>query len=236
MSGFVKLHRGWRDNEIFRGEFSRADAWVWLIEHAAWKPTKARIKGKTVQIERGELTFSVRFMAEKWGWSKSRVDRFLAELRAESMIETRSKIGTTAGHKAGQGQAIITLCNYDKYQGREDDERDNDAPEIGTTAGQQRDKEEEVKERKKEETTHYAFFGRTIRLNANDLDRWRKRYHAIGDLEAELGSLDDWLQGPDNDKARANWFHIVSGALNKKHQAAMREANDNSVGHRGVGI
>lgn len=221
MAGFIKLHRGWRDNDIFKGEFSRADAWVWLIEHAAWKPTRARIKGKTVELDRGELTFSVRFMADAWGWSKSRVDRFLADLRSESMIETRSKIGTTAGHNAGQGQSIITICNYAKYQDRDGGDRDNDVPEIGTTAGQQRDKEEEVKELKKEEKKEggaaFAFFGRTIRLNDRDLSNWRRVYHAIGDLEAELTTIDGWWQGQD-DPTPKNWFYRTQQMLNRKHQ------------------
>ena len=141
--GWISLHRGWRNNPIFRGEFSRADAWVWLIESASWKPTRTRIKGETVELARGELTFSQRFLAEKWGWSKSRVDRFIAELRQESMIETRSKIGATAGHNAGQGQCIITICNYAKYQDVAQPKRGNDSVEIGATAGQQRGKEEQ---------------------------------------------------------------------------------------------
>jgi hypothetical protein len=235
VSGYIKLHRGWRDNPIFKGEYSRADAWVWLLEQACWRETKARIKGESVTLQRGELTFSIRFMADAWGWSKSRVDRFLADLRAESMIETRSKIGTTAGRKAGQGQSILSICNYAKYQDRDGAQRDNDSAEIGTTAGQQRDKEEEVKEDKKEENTHYAFFGRVIRLNSSDYARWKTRYHALADLEGELGSLDDWLNGQD-EKTRKGWFHIVSGSLNKKHQAAMKAArSDDGWGEEYLG-
>jgi hypothetical protein len=141
--GFFLLHRGWRDNPIFKGEFSRADAWVWLIENACWKPSRTRIKGSTVELARGEMSFSVRFLADKWGWSKSRVDRFLDDLRSESMIKTRSKIGTDGEQKAGQGQSIITICNYAKYQDVRDDNRDNSGTVTGTTAGQQRDKEEQ---------------------------------------------------------------------------------------------
>lgn len=150
MSGYIKLHRGWRDSEIFKGEFSRADAWVWLIENACWQPSRTRVKGSSVALERGELSFAQRFLAEKWGWSKSRVDRFIAELREEGMIETRSKIGATAGHNAGQGQSIIKLCNYDKYQSNDAAQWGNDEPESGAMSGQQRGKEEEGKEGKKE--------------------------------------------------------------------------------------
>ncbi|MEW9855913.1 hypothetical protein [Novosphingobium sp. M1R2S20] len=141
--GWICLHRGWRDNPLFKGEYSRADAWVWLIENACWKASRSRIKGEAVELQRGELTFSQRFLADKWGWSKSRVDRFIADLRDEGMIETRSKNGATAGHSAGQGQSIITICNYAKYQDVSEVERGNAESKNGATAGQQRGKEEQ---------------------------------------------------------------------------------------------
>lgn len=144
MTGYVAMSRDWQEHDIFGAdEFSRRDAWAWLIAQAAWKPSKVRIKGTTVALGRGELCFSIRFLAAKWRWSKSKVDRFLSTLRSEGMIATRSKTGTTAGHPAGQGQAIITICNYDKFQSPLKGERDNAEPQTGTTAGQQRDKEEE---------------------------------------------------------------------------------------------
>lgn len=225
MSGFVKLHRGWRDNDIFRGEFSRADAWVWLIEQAAWKARPVRIKGQTVQIERGELSLSQRFMADAWGWSKSRVDRFLAELRREGMIETRSKIGATAGHHAGQGQCIISICNYAKYQDRDEAVRGNDDTEIGATAGQQRGKLEEGKEGKKEEQEGgFAFCGDVVRLTFADFRKWQTAYPDL-DLRALLQSRDDWLvtQGDD---AKRRWFLSTSSWLAAQQSKAAREGGE----------
>lgn len=144
MSGFVAMTRDWQDHDLFDGdEFSRRDAWAWLIAQAAWKPTTARIKGAKIELARSELCFSQRFLAEKWGWSKSRVDRFISLLRDEGMIETRSKIGATANHPAGQGQSIISICNYDKYQSSPQGQRGNVEPPSGATAGQQRGKEEQ---------------------------------------------------------------------------------------------
>lgn len=151
MSGFVKIWRASPDHHLFEGDSARFGAWVWLITNAAWKETAIRIKGETIILQRGELSFSVRFLAEKWGWSKSRVDRFIADLRQESMILTRSKIGTSAGHKAGQGQSIITICNYAQYQDIQSDAWDSSNAKSGTTAGQQRDKEEEGKKVKKKD-------------------------------------------------------------------------------------
>lgn len=76
----------------------------------------------------------------------------------------------------------------------------------------------------------YAFFGKTIRLNQRDLDTWRKRYHAIGDIEAALGALDDWLQGQPTEK-RGKWFHTVSGSLERKHQDALKETRTAESGY-----
>lgn len=151
MSGFIVIQREAADHPLFEGDAGRFGAWVWLISNAVWKPTRTRIKGTVIDLQRGELSFSVRFLADKWGWSKSRVDRFVADLRDEGMISTRSKNGTLSGtdaaHNAGQGQSIITICNYDKYQDFEPKRRDNSGTRgracTGTTAGQQRDKEEQ---------------------------------------------------------------------------------------------
>lgn len=232
MSGFFLMHRGWRDNEIFKGEFSRADAWVWLIENACWKPTRSRIKGQTVELDRGEMSFSQRFLAEKWGWSKSRVDRFIAELRDEGMIETRSKIGATAGHSAGQGQSILRVCNYSKYQDMSDASRGNDDPETGATAGQQRGKEEQGNNKTnnlgggasaQKQRGPYAFEGKVIKLNQADFDRWSATYHAIPDLRAELSSFDVWwVNQPEVERKR--WFSRTEQNLNRKHQAAVANA------------
>jgi hypothetical protein len=143
VSGFVVIRREALDHHVV-GDPQRFHAWCWLIASACWKPTRVKIKGEIVDLERGELSFSQRFLAEKWGWSKSRVDRFIGQLRDEGMIATRSKIGASAGHNAGQGQAILTICNYAKYQDLPERSRGNAGSQSGATAGQQRGKEEPV--------------------------------------------------------------------------------------------
>jgi len=227
--GFYQMARGWMDDEFFTNEpFSERDAWCWLIEHAAWKPTRARIRGATVELDRGEMTFSVRFLADRWQWSKSRVDRFLCRLASENMVKTRSKIGTVTGRKAGQSQSIITICNYEKYQSPLDCERDSDEKK----SGQQRDKEEEGKEIRKENNNRadgaapLAFDGRVIRLKQSDFDRWHAAYPAI-DLMAALQSRDDWLWHEADEKLRKRWFIPTSNYLanlQSKAKAAEKEA------------
>lgn len=130
--GWIALHRGWRDNPIFRGEFSRADAWVWLIESACWKATRFDIKGRTVILQRGQLCASREQMAAAWQWSPSAVERFLTRLQTEQMI----------GRETGQGKSIITIRNYAKYQ----DRAEQTGQENGQSAGQESDRDRTAKE------------------------------------------------------------------------------------------
>lgn len=132
MSGFFVMHRGWRDSPVFRGEFSRGDAWVWLIENACWKPTKFDVKGKTITLERGQLCASRDYLAKVWGWSSSAVERFLARLQTEQMI----------GRETGQGKSIVTISNYAKYQ----DVGSQTGQEPGQQSGQRSDRDRTAKE------------------------------------------------------------------------------------------
>jgi hypothetical protein len=117
-AGYYKMHRGWMDHPVLQGEpYSRRDAWVWLIEEACWRPRRFDINGKTVELQRGQLTASTRYLAEAWGWPQTNVRRFLARLQADAMI----------GSDSGSGQFVITICNYEKYQ--------DAADEIGSPSG-----------------------------------------------------------------------------------------------------
>jgi uncharacterized protein YdaU (DUF1376 family) len=75
----------------------------------------------------------------------------------------------------------------------------------------------------------YVFPGKTIRLNQADFDRWKAAYHAIADLRAELTSIDDWLDGAD-EQVRKRWFHSVSRMLGRKHDEAVAAGRNRSGG------
>jgi len=107
MSGYYQMSRGWLDHPVFAGEaFSRHAAWAWLIEHAAWKPTRVGVGTKIIPVVRGQLCYSLRYMAKAWRWDEAKVRRFIARLEREKMIVC----------VADAGQSIVTICNYDEYQ------------------------------------------------------------------------------------------------------------------------
>lgn len=129
--GVFGVHRSVWNHPLLEEEkeFSRREAWLWLVSEAAWKPRRVRIVGKIVSIKRGQVPHSIRFMADAWGWSKGKTERFLEALKTETMIETDT----------AHGQVIITVCNYEKYQivGLPSG-TDTETP-TGTAAGQDRD-------------------------------------------------------------------------------------------------
>lgn len=107
MTGFYLMHRGWMDHPVFKAEpFTEREAWQWLIENAAWKDGRVRIKAFVVEVKRGQVAASLRYMAEKWQWQESRVRRFLGRLAKERMVECVADAGVN----------VITVCNYDDYQ------------------------------------------------------------------------------------------------------------------------
>lgn len=107
MSGFYLMHRGWQDNPVFRNEeYSRRDAFVWLIEQAAYKATRVHAGGGTINLTRGQLSHSLRFMAKAWKWDEARVRRFIASMQKEKIIDAATDAG----------QTVLTICNYERYQ------------------------------------------------------------------------------------------------------------------------
>ena len=126
MSGTVNISRDiWNDAAFKDQPFTEREAFMWLVMEASWKPREKRVGSAVVNLERGQLAASIRFMAEAWNWQKSTVDRFLKRL------ENRDMIGTASG----TGLTIVTIRKYNEYQ--------NAPKESGTPkkekAGQQRD-------------------------------------------------------------------------------------------------
>jgi hypothetical protein len=136
VSGWIRLHRGWRDCEAFEdnGEpFSDQFAWLWLIESAAWKDcTRRTAKGERVKVERGQFHTSLRNLGKAWRWGKWKVQNYLKRLEEHDMIRTAY----------GQSGVLITLCNYAKYQDVPDSKKADDR----TATGQLPDTQEQGKQ------------------------------------------------------------------------------------------
>lgn len=106
--GYYLMARGWMDHPAIATNepFTRREAWVWLIENAAFRDTRLNVFGKTINVQRGQLCRSYRDLAASWGWSLGSVQRYVTRLETDTLIDTLPDTK----------RLLITICNYDKYQ------------------------------------------------------------------------------------------------------------------------
>lgn len=134
MTGGFLMSRDWFKHPVFADEpFTEREAWAWLISESAWKPHRYRAGNVLVNLKRGQIVHSIRYMATAWQWHRNKVSRFLKRLKIETMI----------GTDTGSGVTVITICNYDKYQLSPTIGGTTFGTLNGTAAGQQRDRKEE---------------------------------------------------------------------------------------------
>lgn len=133
--GFIAVSRGIFEHPMFAPEpYTEREAWLWMIEQAVWREAKVRVGRTWIILARGQLAFATRFLASKWQWSEARVRRLLKRLQGDAMIEVLATRDAT----------LITICNYDKYQGeRRTDDAQPDAQSV-TEVTRSRRKEEQL--------------------------------------------------------------------------------------------
>lgn len=136
--GWILIDRKIREHWIYTEKpVSRFQAWIDLILSANYRDKTIMVNGHPYVIPRGSFLTSTRKLAERWGWSKNKVSRFLGTLQRDGMIKTGTQVGT-----------LITIEKYGFYQTRRDTKRDT----RGTATGQRRDSDGlQEKERRKKE-------------------------------------------------------------------------------------
>lgn len=106
--GWIKLYRQIQDNEIWTdGEpFDRRAAFIDLLLTANHTTKKIFFNGQQIEVDEGQRIISVRNLATRWKWSKSKVERYLDQLEKNGMIKRESDNKKT----------ILTIQNYGKFQ------------------------------------------------------------------------------------------------------------------------
>ncbi|MCD5001209.1 hypothetical protein IV487_01860 [Enterococcus saccharolyticus] len=106
--GWVAIHRSIRDHWLYQEKrvFSKYEAWLDLLMDANHQNNKFLFDGQLIEIERGQFITSIRQLCDRWGWSNSKVNRFLKMLEDDQMLNRKSDTKKT----------VITIANYDFYQ------------------------------------------------------------------------------------------------------------------------
>lgn len=152
MGGFIKLHRSIASNWIWQDKpFAKGQAWVDLLILANWKDAKELYRGKLVYRKAGTIACSIEWLADRWGWDRKKVMRFLDVLEGDNMIsQNRTTQGTT-----------LTVENWAIYQTDGTTQGTTNGQQEGQQTGQRRDIQEERK-RKEEEGLKKAEEGNAL--------------------------------------------------------------------------
>lgn len=112
--GFIAVSRAVWDHHAFPEEpMSQREAWLWMLNEAVWKGCKVRGPHGPIELQRGQFSHSLRFMAKRFGWSVNKLRRVLRGYADEHMLVLENSTATNTA------QLVITICNYDKYQNGE---------------------------------------------------------------------------------------------------------------------
>jgi len=110
MAGYIKLYRDIQTHWLWEDKpFSKGQAWIDLLLTANHEEAQTIIGNEIITIERGCLITSEVKLAERWGWSRTKVRDFLSMLIREQMIDKKSDNKKT----------WIKVLNYDIWQNSE---------------------------------------------------------------------------------------------------------------------
>jgi len=135
--GFVKWYRSAREHwtHFLQQKRSATDheAFLDLLQEANYKRSTIERDGKIIHINRGQVLTTEDNLARRWRWSRGKVRRFLSAAQGFAEIQRETV----------QGISILTLCNYDKWQG----DGTSHGTSHGTTDGTHLKKKKEERER-----------------------------------------------------------------------------------------
>ncbi|EPB8144848.1 hypothetical protein ACRTAD_000912 [Clostridium perfringens] len=107
VEGWLKLYRSIQNHWLWEDKpFSRGQAFVDLLLMANHKDNKILFNGELIEIKRGSRITSLRQLSDAWGWSTTKVKKFLELLEKENMITVKSDNKKT----------LVTIENYGVYQ------------------------------------------------------------------------------------------------------------------------
>ena len=133
MGNYIYVPRSiFEDESLDDARFSRREAFLYLVQRATYEQEKiVAVKGGRVTLKRGQMLFSLRKLADKWGWGKDKVAKTLADFEAERRIDILKDSLIS----------VISIVNYDLYQGGTDTTNPIDAD---TTADNNKDADKDT--------------------------------------------------------------------------------------------
>ena len=112
--GWISVHRQLQDHWLWEDKpFSKGLAWIDILMLANHADNKFLLGNELVEVKAGSFITSELKLAERWGWSKTKVRAFLALLQKDSMIQKKSD----------RKKTTIIVENYSFFQDIETTEK-----------------------------------------------------------------------------------------------------------------
>lgn len=124
--GWIKAFRKIKLNELYFCEpFDKTHAWLDILLCVNDKEHDAVTKKGVIHLMPGQGIFSEEMLSNRWQWSRNRTRRYLKLLSDLGMVQIT---GTVKG-------TVLTVVNWEKYQGRVPEKSTEDGTESGTEDG-----------------------------------------------------------------------------------------------------
>ena len=101
---------------LFRSEdkpFAHGQAWIDMLLMANHADNRFPLGNEMITLQAGDFVTSELKLMDRWGWSKSKVRRFLQLLESDGMIVK----------KTDRKKTTVTIVNYSKFRNMETDSR-----------------------------------------------------------------------------------------------------------------
>lgn len=106
-TGYIKLYRSSLNDPLYLKEpFTKWQAWCDLILLAYFAPADFFVRGIRVKAKRGCVYKGTLELAERWKWSRGKVERFLSYLVSDKRVSIQKN----------NVISCISITNYEKYQ------------------------------------------------------------------------------------------------------------------------
>jgi hypothetical protein len=225
MKGFLPLQREFFDHWLWAEEarsFSKAEAFLDLLQSAAYRPHKKLVGAELIELQPGEVCGAERYLAGRWKWSSTKVRRFLNLLESERMVIRRKK----------QGVTVITISDWVNYEGEGNPKK---APEkhsksTSKAPGKRIEEGEELEQGKESPFAPSGAKPRTAQnlritwtledgfdgITEEDFARWAEAYPAV-DHKRQIARASEWLRSNPR-KAKRNFEKFLTSWLDREQE------------------
>jgi hypothetical protein len=180
--GYIMLYRNITDHWLWEDKpFSYGQAWIDLLLLANHTDAKVLLGRDVIEVKRGSRVTSIRQLGARWGWSNSKVTRFLRTCEKEEMIKRECDTRKT----------VVTIENYGSYQavkkaGGTRAEHDKNTSEPPTHTNNNDKNEKNEKERNIDKSVfRYGEFSNVV-LSDKEFEKLREEYQ---DYRARIEKL-----------------------------------------------